>query len=159
MSSKTVKTATGLRTAVFLTVLGLSAACTPMERFHGFAPTPEEMAAVQVGLSTRETVIERFGPPTSTGVLENDDFYYVSSTFRYFGPLAPKETERQVMAISFDANDVVRNISRYGLQDGQVVVLERRVTEDGINDVTFLGQLLGSFGRVDAGTLLGEPPQ
>lgn len=159
MSSKTGKTVTGLRTAVFLTVLGLSAACTPMERFHGFAPTPEDMAAVQVGLSTRETVIERFGPPTSTGVLENDDFYYVSSTFRHFGPFAPKETERQVLTVSFDDNGIVRNISRYGLQDGQIVVLERRVTEDGINDVTFLGQLLGSFGRVDAGTLLGEPPQ
>lgn len=159
MSSKTGKTVTGLRTAVFLTVLGLSAACTPMERFHGFVPTPEDMAAVQVGLSTRETVIERFGPPTSTGVLENDDFYYVSSTFRHFGPFAPKETERQVLTVSFDDNGIVRNISRYGLQDGQIVVLERRVTEDGINDVTFLGQLLGSFGRVDAGTLLGEAPQ
>jgi len=36
-------------------------------------------------------------------------------------------------------------------------VLDRRVTEDGINDVTFLAQLLGSFGRIDAGQFLGEP--
>lgn len=159
MSSNTGKTGKGLQRAALLTVLALPIACSPIERFHGFAPAPQDVAAVQVGSATRATVIESFGPPTSVGLLDNDDFYYVSSTFRYFGPLAPQETERQVMAISFDANGVVRNISRYGLQDGQVVVLERRVTEDGINDVTFLGQLLGSFGRVDAGTLLGEAPQ
>ena len=50
----------------------------------------------------------------------------------------------------------MRNIARYTMEDGQVVVLDRRVTEDGISDVSFLSQLFGSFGRMDAGTLLGE---
>lgn len=159
MSSTTGRSGKALRRAALLVVLGLPIACSPIERFHGFIPTAQDMAAVQVGSATRDIVVERFGPPTSTGLLGNDDFYYVSSTFRYFGPFAPKETAREVTVVSFDDSGVVRNISRYGLQDGQVVVLERRVTEDGINDVTFLGQLLGSFGRVDAGTLLGEPPQ
>jgi hypothetical protein len=62
-----------------------------------------------------------------------------------------------VLAIDFDSNDRVSNISRYTLEDGRVVVLDRRVTEDGINDVTFLSQLLGSFGRLDAGQFLGDP--
>lgn len=158
MGNMTAKTGAGLRAMTLIAVLGLSAACSPVERFYGFAPLPQDVAAVQVGQATRDTVIDRFGPPTSTGVLGNDDFYYVSSTFRHFGPFAPRETERQVTAVSFDASGVVSNISRYGLEDGQVVVLERRVTDDGINDVTFLGQLLGAFGRVDAGTLLGEEP-
>ena len=84
--------------------------------------------------------------------------YYATSQFRLFGPFAPEEIDRQVLAIDFDSNDRLRNISRYTLEDGRVVVLDRRVTEDGINDVTFLSQLLGSFGRLDAGQLLGEEP-
>lgn len=159
MTAHTGKIGAGLRIVSLMVFLGAVTACAPIERFHGFTPLPQDLASVQVGQATRDTVIARFGPPTSTGVLGNDDFYYVSSTFRYFGPFAPQETERQVTAVSFDANGVVSNISRYGLEDGQVVVLERRVTEDGINDVTFLGQLLGAFGRVDAGALLGEEPQ
>ena len=159
MISKKGMTDKGLRKVVLLVGLCAPLACSPIERHHGFAPSAQDMAAVQVGSATRATVLERFGPPTSTGLLENDDFYYVSNTFRHVGPFAPEETERQVLAVSFDDAGVVTNIARYGLEDGKVVVLERRVTEDGINDVTFLGQLLGSFGRVDAGALLGEAPE
>ncbi|WP_439155269.1 outer membrane protein assembly factor BamE [Yoonia sp.] len=159
MSRNTGKTGILPRTAVLVAVLALSVGCSPITRFHGFAPSAQDVAAVQVGQATRDTVIANFGPPTSTGVLGNQDFYYVSSTFRHFGAFAPQETERQVTVVSFDADNVVSNISRYGLEDGQVVVLDRRVTEDGINDVTFLSQLLGAFGRVDAGALLGEAPQ
>ncbi|MBE0412852.1 outer membrane protein assembly factor BamE [Yoonia sp.] len=159
MSRHTGKPVITLRTVAMLAVLGLAGACAPIERFHGFAPSAEDQAAVQVGQATREAVIARFGPPTSVGLLGNSDYYYVSSTFRHFGAFAPQETDRQVTVVSFDSNAVVRNITRYTLQDGQVVVLDRRVTEDGINDVTFIGQLLGAFGRVDAGALLGEEPR
>lgn len=159
MSKITSKTRTALRVATVTMVLGWVGACSPIERFHGFSPMPEDIAAVQVGQATRATVIERFGSPVSTGILGGGDFYYVTSTFRYFGAFAPKEIERQVTVVSFDSRDVVSNISRYGLEDGRVVVLDRRVTDDGINDVTFLGQMFGSFGRVDAGALLGEPQE
>ncbi len=157
MSRITGRTATALRAAGLLVATGM-AACTPIERFHGFVPTETDLAAVQVGEATRETVLATFGPPTTEGTLENDAFYYVSSQFRTMGPFAPEEIDRQVLEIDFAPNGVVRNITRYTLEDGQVVVLDRRVTEDGINDVTFLGQLLGSFGRIDAGALLGDDP-
>lgn len=157
MSRQTGKIITVLR-ATGLAALLLGAACSPINRFHGFTPTETELAQVQVGQSTRETVVAQFGPPTSEGLLEDDAFYYVSSQFRIIGPFAPDEVDRQVLAISFTPAGVVSNVERFGLEDGRVVVLDRRVTEDGINDVTFLGQLLGSFGQIDAGTLLGEGP-
>ncbi len=158
MGTNTGKMIIRLRAAGLVAVM-LASACTPINRFHGFSPTEAELAAVQVGQSTRENVVAAFGPPTSEGALQNDAFYYVSSQFRHFGAFAPEEVNRQVLEIDFTPDGVVRNISRYTLADGRVVVLDRRVTEDGINDVTFLGQLLGSFGRIDAGTLLGEPPE
>lgn len=136
----------------------LTAACTPITRFHGYTPSADELATVQVGQATRETVLASLGPPTSEGTLQNDAFYYVSSQFRTIGPFEPEEVDRQVLAIDFSPEGVVSNITRYTLDDGRVVVLDRRVTEDGINDVTFIGQLLGSLGRVDAGALLGEDP-
>ncbi len=158
MGMITGKTITGLRAAGIVAVVLALSACTPVTRYHGFAPTADELAAVQVGQSTRDSVTAIFGPPTAEGVLGNNDYYYVSSTFRHYGPFAPKELERQVLVFSFDQGAVVRNLARYTLEDGQVVVLERQVTEDGINDVTFIAQLLGAFGRVDAGALLGDAP-
>jgi outer membrane protein assembly factor BamE (lipoprotein component of BamABCDE complex) len=145
-----------IKIAGLVALISISSACVQIDRFHGFAPSEEDLAAVQIGQTTRSEVIDLFGPPMSDGSLQFNAIYYVSSQFRHFGAFPPKEIDRQVLAIRFDGNDVVRDMARYTLQEGQVVALDRRVTEDGINDVTFIGQLLGSFGRIDAGALLGD---
>jgi outer membrane protein assembly factor BamE (lipoprotein component of BamABCDE complex) len=145
-----------LRKSVLMLGLVVVAGCTQIDRFHGFIPPAEEIATLQVGASTKEEVITLFGPPISDRALENNTIYYASSQFRYFGPLAPRLIDREILAVDFDGNDVMRNVTSYTMDDGRVVVLNRRVTEDGINDVTFLSQLFASFGRLDAGTFLGE---
>ena len=137
-------------------VLGLMGACSGLERFHGFVPPEEELAQLQVGATSKDEVIALFGPPTADRGLLNNTIYYAASQVRTVGPFAPEVVEREIIAIDFTADDRVRNISRYGLDDGRVVVLDRRVTEDGINDVTFLSQLFGAFGRLDAGQFLGD---
>lgn len=147
------------RIAGFVAVIAVAAGCTRIDRYHGFIPPEEEIAEIQLGQTTKDELISRFGPPLSERALENNAIYYASSQFRHYGPFAPEEIDRQVLAIDFDSADRVRNVSRYTLQDGRVVVLDRRVTDDGINDVTFLNQLLGSFGRIDAGQFLGDAPE
>ncbi|WP_400087961.1 outer membrane protein assembly factor BamE [Yoonia sp. R78084] len=158
MSAMTVKLRKTIKAAGIVSVFAIVAGCSPMDRYHGFIPPAEELAAVNVGSTTKDEVIALFGPPVSDRALQNNTIYYASSQFEIFGPFAPEEVDRQVLAIDFDAGDRVRNISRYTLEDGRVVVLDRRVTEDGINDITFLSQLLGSFGRIDAGQFLGDEP-
>lgn len=141
--------------AVSATVLA-TAACTPQYRNHGYIPLPEDLNLLSVGVDTRETVTQIAGTPTSGGVLNQSGFYYVASRFRHFGPLEPAEIEREVLAISFDTAGKVSNIERFGLEQGQVVTLSRRVTDDNIQDITFLSQLLGSIGQFDAGALFGD---
>lgn len=158
MSVITGKWRKTLKAAGFVSAFAIVAGCSPMDRYHGFIPPAQELATLNVGSTTKDEVIALFGPPVSARALQNNTIYYASSHFKIFGPFAPEEVDRQVLAIDFDASDRIRNISRYTLKDGQVVVLDRRVTEDGINDVTFLSQLLGSFGRFDAGQFLGDEP-
>ncbi len=155
MSGMTGKLRNTVKALGLVSALAIAAGCTQLDRFHGFIPPAEELATVSVGTTTKDEVITLFGPPISERALQNNTIYYASSQFRRVGPFAPEEVDRQVLAIDFDSSDRVRNISRYTLDDGRVVVLDRRVTEDGIADVTFLSQLLGSLGRIDAGQLLG----
>lgn len=145
----------GLRRNVLIAATALTlVACGPVMRNHGYVPREEELANIIVGVDTRDTVADLVGPPSSAGLLNDSGYYYVASTFRHFGAFAPKEIEREVLAITFDSNGVVENIARYGLEDGQVIVLSRRVTDTGVEDRTFIRQLLGSIGRVDAGQFL-----
>lgn len=134
--------------------LGALAACQPIYRSHGYVPSDSDLAMLVVGQDTRDTVGDFIGRPSSAGVLEDGGWYYVGSRWREVGWRKPQEIEREVVAISFDAGGVVRNIERFGLQDGRVVTLSRRVTDSNIKGVTFLGQLLGSIGNVDAGQFI-----
>ena len=86
-------------------------------------------------------------------MLNEGGYYYVRSRVRTFGPTAPKEIDRQILAISFDADGVVSNIERFGLEDGNVVPLARRVTDTAVTNKSFLRQLLGNIGRIGAGAL------
>ncbi|PIE09040.1 MAG: cell envelope protein SmpA [Rhodobacterales bacterium] len=129
-------------------------ACAATYRNHGYVPTDDELSFVAVGVDTRDTVATAIGVPGTMGLLTEGGWYYVQSRFKHFGPRKPEEVEREVLAISFDKDGVVENIERFGLEDGRVVVLSRRVTDSGIKGVSFLRQLMGNFGRLNAEDLL-----
>ncbi|MEL6617438.1 MAG: outer membrane protein assembly factor BamE [Pseudomonadota bacterium] len=133
---------------------GLSA-CAPQFRNHGYIPPEEDLQELVVGIDTRATVEDVAGSPTAGGVLEGGNFYYVSSVVRTSGARQPKVVDRQVLAISFDADGVLQNIERFGLEAGRVVVLQRRVTENGITNISFLRQLLGNIGQFDPAGAFG----
>lgn len=148
--------AQGLRTVVMTVLCAVVVSCTAVYRNHGYAPTETDLSLLTVGQDTRDTVQAAVGPPSATGLLTADAWYYVQSRFRLFGPREPEEIDRQVVAISFAEDGTITNIERFGLEQGQVVALSRRVTETNIKGVTLIQQLLGNFGRIDAGQILGE---
>lgn len=127
-----------------------TAACTTQYDNHGYVPPEDELEQIAVGLDTRESVAQLVGRPTSTGVLDTSAWYYVESRFRQDAFKAPVEIDRQVVAISFTDDGVVENVERFGLEDGKVVVLSRRVTDSNVKGITFLRQLLGNLGQFDA---------
>lgn len=126
------------------------AGCSAQYRNHGYVPPQEELANIVVGVDSRDSIAESIGTPTTSGVLNDSGYYYVRSKVRHYAYRAPEEIEREVVAITFDKRGVVRNIERFGLQDGRVVVLDRRVTSSSIADKSFIRQLLGNIGRFTA---------
>ena len=140
--------------ALSVLILLFVAGCSSTFRNFGYVPSEVDLANVQVGRDTRETVTEKIGSPGTSGVVREDAWYYVQSRVENYAYQAPEVIERQVLAISFSSNGRVRNIERFGLEDGEVIALNRRVTDDNIQGVSFLRQLLGNVGRVDAGSLI-----
>ena len=135
----------------FLAVAG----CSPSYQNHGYIPPDDQLADVQVGSDTRATVAEKIGVPTSAGVLNESGYYYVRMQTKTIGPLAKREIDRQVVAISFSSGGVVQNIERFGLEKGRVVPLQKRVTSSPVSDKSFIRQLLGNIGRFNPADLGG----
>lgn len=143
-------------TGAALTAALLVAACSEVIRNHGYIPNQEDLDQIVVGVDTQGSVETIVGRPSTSGVLRDTAWYYAGYTVRHFGARAPEEIDRQVLAISFAPDGTVTNIERFGLEDGQVVTLSRRVTETTVRDVTFIRQIIRNFGRIDLGQALGN---
>ncbi len=142
------------RLSAMMIVALILASCSTQFRNHGYAPSDADLANIIVGTDDRETVASLIGPPTASGVLDDSGWYYVESRFRHYAYQAPKEISRQVVAISFDASGRVANIERFGLEDGRIIALSRRVTKSAIDEKPFLRRLLGNLGAPSAAGFL-----
>ncbi|WP_323042658.1 outer membrane protein assembly factor BamE [Gemmobacter sp.] len=150
------KAITGLRMALAGLALLALGACAEIIRNHGYTPSDEDLAAVTVGKDNRESVAAKVGRPSAGGLMADSGWYYVQSRWSHRGARAPQEVDRQVLAISFDTGGRVANIERFGLQDGQVVALSRRITESNVRGVGFIRQMMGNLGRFDAGQFIRQ---
>jgi outer membrane protein assembly factor BamE (lipoprotein component of BamABCDE complex) len=140
-----------LRMAMMGLMIAVIAACSPVYRNHGYVPNEDELAQIEVGKDTRETLAPLIGRPSAAALLNDDGWYYVQSRWKHSGVRPPKEIDRQVVAITFAEDGFVENVERFGLEDGKVVALSRRVTESNIKGISFLRQLLGSLGNFRGG--------
>ena len=139
----------GLAMLSGLALASLSA-CQPLYQNHGYTPNDEDLAKIIVGRDTRDTVAVTLGPPSVDGLLSDKGWFYVQSRWKTQGLTAPKEIERQVVAISFSDQGVVTNVERFGLERGQIVPLSRRVTTEPVRGQSILAQLFSNLGAIDA---------
>ncbi|MFK7868018.1 MAG: outer membrane protein assembly factor BamE [Roseobacter sp.] len=131
---------------VALVVVASLSACSAQYSNHGYVPPREDLEQIDVGVDTYDSVIEALGSSASGSVLNENALFYVRSRVRVFAMLQPEVVDREVVAISFNNSGVVQNIERFGLERGNIVAFERRVTNSGVTDTPFLRQLLGNIG-------------
>lgn len=142
----------GLLAAMLL----LSSCATRLTDSHGYVPDDALLQSVRINVDTKETVGRLLGPPGAEGIVGEFGWYYVKSDYERFLWRAPVEVDREVVAVSFAENDVVQNVERFGLENGRVVVLSRRVTTSNTQGIGFLRQLFSNFGTFNAGDFLEE---
>ena len=143
-----------VKATVLLLGFGMVSACSAQYQNHGYVPSDTEVANLVVGVDSRATVDDVIGPPSTSGILGDGNYYYVRSRMKSFGMFRQKEIERQVLAISFDDADTIANIERFGLERGRIVPLSRRVTDSSVVRNGFLRQMLGNFGNINPGNFL-----
>ena len=69
------------RQGLMLVLLAAVTACSAVYRNHGYVPAEEDLALVEVGKDTRETVGEKIGRPSTSGLLNDVGWFYVQSQY------------------------------------------------------------------------------
>ncbi|MEO0497775.1 MAG: outer membrane protein assembly factor BamE [Pseudomonadota bacterium] len=132
----------------------LLAACNTAETFNlGYVQDEQTIALVEEG-SSRDQVLLALGTPsqiTSDSGDGGDTFYYISQTkTRGLAYQRSRVVGQRVLAIYFNEDAEVTRKANYGLQDGKVFDFISRTTPTGGADLNFIGQVLGSFGKIAA---------
>jgi outer membrane protein assembly factor BamE (lipoprotein component of BamABCDE complex) len=135
----------------------LVAACTPTVDHRGYVAKPGAFDHISNGMSKTEVESILGSPSTSASVnLQGDSYYYITSITERRTFLAPKETEREVIAIRFDKNDQVQSFAQYGLQDGRVIDVNSGKSVVMGEDTSILSLLLKTGGSATPGPMLGR---
>ena len=152
----TRKGKTKVRIGVAIVAMVALTACSRLEDSHGYVPDEALLTQVEVGRDTKDTVARILGRPGTAGIVDDRGWYYVRSDYERFLWRAPVEVDRQVVAVSFAENGQVENVERFGLEDGQVVALSRRVTTSNTRGVSFLRQLFSNLGTLGASSFFDD---
>jgi outer membrane protein assembly factor BamE (lipoprotein component of BamABCDE complex) len=138
------KTATALCSSLWL--LGL-AACSPTIQQEGNVPDADQVVQINPGVDDKNRVTQVLGSPSSVSAFQDRTWYYISRRTEQTAFLDPEVVEQEVLAISFDAQNIVQDMKVYGLEDGRMVAMVDRVTPTHGNDLTIVQQVLGNLGR------------
>lgn len=86
---------------------------------HGHLFTEVDLKQVQPGMS-KDQVRLTLGTPDTTGTINGDVFYYISSKHRTRPMGRPQVVDRKILAVYFNKQDSVEDVGHYGLKDGRV---------------------------------------
>jgi len=138
------KFATALSTSLWF--LGL-AACSPTIQQEGNVPDADQVVQINPGVDDKNRVTQLLGSPSSVSAFQDRTWYYISRRTETTAFFNPQVVEQEVLAVTFDAQNIVQDMKVYGLEKGRTVAMVDRVTPTYGNDLTLVQQVLGNLGR------------
>jgi len=126
-------------------------ACGPRVYAGGNKPLPSDLAQIKPGEQTRSEVQRVLGSPSSRSLYGEEVWFYISETQEAVAFFAPDETERNVVAIAFDQQGVVKSVRQLGLDDGENVAFSEKATPTAGHTMSIIEQMVGNIGRFNAG--------
>jgi len=136
--------------AAALAATGLGACVATVDQ-RGNLPEPEKFAEIHPGTTTKEQVAKILGTPSSTGVFDDKNWYYISRRTKQVAFFDPDVLDQQVYIVNFDATGVVRGVDHKDLKDRREIEPAPGATPAPGRELTFLEQVLGNIGRFNKG--------
>ncbi len=123
------------------------AGCTETVNTRGQVILPSRLAQIQPGTTTRQDVLQLLGSPSTQGTLNDNRWYYVTSTVGSTSLNPHNLKTRQVVVIDFDpATDTVLTLTEKGKQDGKEVAPAEAQTPTHGQSLGIVDQLMGNLG-------------
>lgn len=134
------------RTVLSCIAIATLAACTPTQATRGNIVEDYRMAEIVPGVSTRTSVLQSLGSPSTEAPFDANVWYYIGQKTEKTGIFDPKVIDKKVVVVAFNADGVVDTIEEVKADQIDVPHVRRKTPTSG-NEITVLQQLLGNVGR------------
>ena len=141
--------------AALLLVAAAFAGCAERVATRGSLPPADAVDSLQVGVQTKDQVVQLLGSPSNVGTFSDNTWYYIGAKLEQAAFFRPSPLEQQVLQIKFDDNGVVREVRKLGLDDAQQVALNSNETPTAGKELGFFEQLFGNVGRFNGPQQIG----
>jgi outer membrane protein assembly factor BamE (lipoprotein component of BamABCDE complex) len=137
------------RTSAILALpfVALTGACSTDVAVHGNLPRPYQVAEIRPGKTTAQEVLKILGSPSSTGVFDSRQWYYISDRTSRVAFFTPKVLSQDVLIVDFDGQGVVKAVEHKNLKNAKHVSPAPGETPAPGQHLTFMQQLIGSIGK------------
>lgn len=122
------------------------AGCTPTQATRGNIVEDYRMAEIVPGVSTRTSVLQSLGSPTTEAPFDPNVWYYIGQKTEKTGIFDPKVVDKKVVVVAFNTDGVVDTIEEVKADQIDIPHVRRKTPTSG-NEITVLQQLLGNVGR------------
>jgi outer membrane protein assembly factor BamE (lipoprotein component of BamABCDE complex) len=128
-------------------LLAVLSGCATQVDHHGYSFEQNTIQQIKVGETDYASVLNQLGTPTSKAAFGPKSLYYISYISEKIAFLDPKIVEQRVLAITFDGNDVVSDISEYTMDDLKDIGFSESKTEIQGNTLTPIEQIMTNIGK------------
>jgi outer membrane protein assembly factor BamE (lipoprotein component of BamABCDE complex) len=122
------------------------AACTPTQATRGNIVEDYRMAEIVPGVSTRTSVLQSLGSPSTEAPFDENVWYYIGQKTEKTGIFDPKVVDKKIVVVAFNNDGIVETIDKVDADQIDVPRVRRKTPTSG-NEITVLQQLLGNVGR------------
>ena len=109
-------------------------------------PSEERIARVERG-DSKDDVLRLLGVPSSVVSFDENTWIYMSSDIKRVAFFAPKEIDRDILKITFNADDRVTEISHLKQSEGTEIKPDEEKTDINGENIGFFRKYFGGVGQ------------
>jgi outer membrane protein assembly factor BamE (lipoprotein component of BamABCDE complex) len=135
------------RSIILLLAVMLGAGCAPTIANRGMQLDPDRLATLKIGSSTRDSVVNTLGTPSSRSSFNDNVWYYIGRRTEQQSFLDPEIVDQQIVTITFAEDGTVKAIDTTGKETTQTIRAAAGETPSYGTETTWIQDLFGNVGR------------
>ncbi len=132
--------------SIFICIFSvILSSCSPTIQNNGISEIKFEKIVIDIGKTSKNDLIKKYGPPVFEGIFNKDVIYYVSHKTSYKLLDKIKTKKLLIYEINLNNENIVENFKKYSEKDSFNVSVSDKTSDHGKDSVFILKELLNNI--------------